>query len=605
VPQHFDVCVLGTQLSGLVAAALLARRGCRVLLVDHEGQISPITAPEGALADPSQGKFLGQDNGLTPFLVEVEPQHSTPHVQRICQELGLPTGLRSHLMPLQPPLQVLLKKHRLSLGGPAQRLIRECRLEFPELQEVLEQFFTQLFALDARLSAVLRSHSVLRPRGLWPALKHYQAMRRLAPYGAPFSSHALFAALPQRHPMRQLLLQPLSLCGYLHTPMPSTLHAVRLLARYFRGTAVASAGGGGHEAVHLEAARRNGVEVRPQAQIASLSTRGRRLHSLSFVGDRPPVTADHFVDALRQPLSELVDAGKAPRRRFFGASALAALRQCEEAAGPTHVLLAWHLRVRAAGVPRGMGQAVWVLDDSQQGERAQPLLLQRLAAPPEDSAAARSDRGGPRTYADPGGSTDCADSDAHAGPSDRTQCAGGEGNGAPGSDADHAGLSGNIDSAGGEVNHSQGDALGPGNSADQELLVVHCPAEIGLLERNNTLKVGELRLQVFARLRQVMPFLDDHLVSWWMPLGPLTAAAADLTPKGTAPRNNAGMTWHLQPLYRPKLLQGMGLMGRSVQTPFQNLLRCGRDVLPGLGLEGEYMTAGHVAQWLQQAVGSP
>jgi hypothetical protein len=220
-------------------------------------------------------------------------------------------------------------------------------------------------------------------------------------------------------------------------------------------------------------------------------------------------------------------------------------------------------------VPCGMAQAVWVLDDSHQDGDAQPLLLQRLAVPPDHLAAARGAYGGPVGHAN------------NTGPTVHT------------------------DRVASGASAGEGAVIGTDSLADQELLVVHCPGEVSLLRQEGALKLEALRLQVFARLRQVMPFLDEHLVAWKMPLVPPEAADASSSGAGDPPSSRTDTAWHLQPLYTPRQTQGMGLMGRTVQTPFHNLLRCGKDVLPGLGLEGEYMTAGHVAEWLQQAVGTP
>ncbi|MEZ4272211.1 MAG: hypothetical protein R3C68_12510 [Myxococcota bacterium] len=48
--------------------------------------------------------------------------------------------------------------------------------------------------------------------------------------------------------------------------------------------------------------------------------------------------------------------------------------------------------------------------------------------------------------------------------------------------------------------------------------------------------------------------------------------------------------WSLHPIYETHEPPLLGITGRPQQTPFKNLLHCGRDVLPGLGVEGEYIT---------------
>ena len=47
----------------------------------------------------------------------------------------------------------------------------------------------------------------------------------------------------------------------------------------------------------------------------------------------------------------------------------------------------------------------------------------------------------------------------------------------------------------------------------------------------------------------------------------------------------------------------LGVFSRPVQTYFQNMAHCGRDVVPAFGLEGEYITAWAAASWLQKRAG--
>ena len=71
--NHYDLIVLGADVAGLVAAALVARRGKRVLVVPHGN-------PDGAYR--LQGRAFALD---TAPLVH----STTPPVERVLAELGL------------------------------------------------------------------------------------------------------------------------------------------------------------------------------------------------------------------------------------------------------------------------------------------------------------------------------------------------------------------------------------------------------------------------------------------------------------------------------------------------------------------------------------
>jgi hypothetical protein len=55
----------------------------------------------------------------------------------------------------------------------------------------------------------------------------------------------------------------------------------------------------------------------------------------------------------------------------------------------------------------------------------------------------------------------------------------------------------------------------------------------------------------------------------------------------------------VHPLYEADLDEALGVSGLQVKGPWKNLFFAGREVLPGLGVEGEFyagiQAAGHVA----------
>jgi phytoene dehydrogenase-like protein len=115
VKRAYDVCVLGSQLAGVAAGALLARRGYRVLHVDPDGR--GVGFDEG-------GYRLPWGPSLVPALRQL------PAAEALLGELGLANDL-GRLETGRPALQLLLPRHRLDL--PAARAERgaELRREWP------------------------------------------------------------------------------------------------------------------------------------------------------------------------------------------------------------------------------------------------------------------------------------------------------------------------------------------------------------------------------------------------------------------------------------------------------------------------------------------
>src|SRR5207244_2892092 len=98
------VCVIGSQLGGAVTGALLARRGYRVLHIEHDGLG---TGYEDA------GYLLPFGPALIP------PLKAFPATDQVFTELALMTDITRLLEPCTPDLQIIMPKHRLDVPREA------------------------------------------------------------------------------------------------------------------------------------------------------------------------------------------------------------------------------------------------------------------------------------------------------------------------------------------------------------------------------------------------------------------------------------------------------------------------------------------------------
>ncbi|HET6346739.1 MAG TPA: NAD(P)-binding protein, partial [Myxococcota bacterium] len=291
--QHFDVAVVGMQTSGIIAAALLAKRGRRVLLVDHG---------ENTTTYRRQGLSLPLLPNLVPSLEQA------PHVQRVHDELGLGPELRALSKALDPSFQAVLPKHRLDIRSNREALLEELRLEFPDLVQPAEAFFTRLFAVDDALSAFLAGDPPLPPNSWFEGVKHRSQLAKAAPFNVPFEEGQLLEGIPAGHPVREILLGPLAFFGHLWGEAPSTFHAVRLIARYYRGVTALEDGAGGLARLLLQAAERAGVTVRRGAVVREVGGKGRRIHEIVIEDERLSHAAEYFIANTTGPFYELLPA---------------------------------------------------------------------------------------------------------------------------------------------------------------------------------------------------------------------------------------------------------------------------------------------------------
>ena len=357
--QHYDVAVIGMQRTGVIAAALLAKRGRRVLLVDH-----------------GENTRTYRRRGLTlPLMPTLLPElEDSPHVKRVLDELGVGPELRAGRVALDPAFQAVMPGHRVDIRGDRNALLKELKLEFPDVAEGIELFFNKLYALDTEISGFLTNSSPLIPSSWRERIQARGLMSQMGHLDAPFESHQLFDGIPSTHPVRDLLLSPLSFFGHLPIDAPSTFHAVRLLARYFKGAVAYPDRLGDLVGMMLNTARNAGVEVKESAMVKRLSLSGKKIVEVEIEDERLTFSADFFIANTLTPFYELLPASKAQSR-------LAAEQQATRPAGG---LLVFNFVVRREVIPLGMGEAVFLLNGRRQARAGEPpdppLFLRRYPA---------------------------------------------------------------------------------------------------------------------------------------------------------------------------------------------------------------------------------
>ncbi len=179
--NYFDVVVCGPDLAGLVAAALLCRRGMRVLLCGHD-RIPPTLA-----AGPY---LLAREPGLLP------PPDSES-VARVIRELGLTQVIRRRAPALQPSLQLVFPHGRVEFGPDPERVAAELRREFPADHDTVEQTLARLRNTSSILDPLLGSDITLPPQGFWERRDVARIQGQL-----PSADDDWLAPLPAYHPMR-------------------------------------------------------------------------------------------------------------------------------------------------------------------------------------------------------------------------------------------------------------------------------------------------------------------------------------------------------------------------------------------------------------------
>jgi hypothetical protein len=189
--RHYDVVVLGRSLGALTAAALLARRDFRVLLLG-QGQKPPSYEFEGKRFKRRAFTFLAG---------------SSPVWKRVLQELAQSPRFRRRTVALDPMFSVLGPGRRLEVPPDIELFGREVEREYPEVRQLVDELYATFAHVNAAADAAFERDAVWPPGSLWEAFETRRAASTL-PYTSSDRAADLLAKFPPGHPFRDLVTLP-------------------------------------------------------------------------------------------------------------------------------------------------------------------------------------------------------------------------------------------------------------------------------------------------------------------------------------------------------------------------------------------------------------
>ena len=298
LPKHrTDVLVIGGELAGLAAAAVLIKRGLRVVVVGQRELEAWHTVGQAMV-------------GEQPFVMVDFDSPSAVH--RVIEELGMRQDVRRLLPFASPPLQLIDADHRLDLNEDEDLRRRELRREFGRSGDDLAD---RLRAASEQLSETASWLERVPPQCEIGFFARRRFKKFIANAGASALETKLWDGLVENHP----------LAGWLRGLIPFTVHvdaatATPLLAEQ----AAASALAGTHTAPGGERARlaqfvrsfcsTHGAEVLPDAAVARVDLSHKTEVAVEIVGERTERVATYAIDASRGAwLGPLIEPARAQR----------------------------------------------------------------------------------------------------------------------------------------------------------------------------------------------------------------------------------------------------------------------------------------------------
>ncbi|HXU00001.1 MAG TPA: hypothetical protein VN903_03365 [Polyangia bacterium] len=185
--NFYDVVVCGGELSGLIAGALLARRGYRVMVLGHE--------PAAAAFDAG-GVTLSAAPALLPPLDEAP-------TARVLKELDVTAHVKRKTATADPAFRLLLPGQRLDVVRDPAAQERELARAFGAAGGSVATVMERLREAARLLDPIFASAITLPPSGFWER-REVGRLRSLLP--RPTTD--LFAPLPLEHPFRVMAASP-------------------------------------------------------------------------------------------------------------------------------------------------------------------------------------------------------------------------------------------------------------------------------------------------------------------------------------------------------------------------------------------------------------
>ena len=294
--KHYDVAVLGAGIGALSAAALLARRSWRVLVL-------------GQGFRPATYQYDGVTLARRPFTFLAA---SSPAWGRILIELAQSQTFRRRITPLDPMFQVLAPGLRLEVPPDVALFAREIDRAFPEVRRVVDELYGELARTNAAADLAFEKDLVWPPGTFWERRETGRVAATLPRFEGPDGS-ALLSEFPREHDYRAIVDVPARFAS--HAMALPDLAVARLHGAWTRG--VARIARGEDELVELLAdrVRAYGGEMRLQDRAARVTHRRGQVCGVIVDGDEETTGVGFVItDHPTRALLDLVSDFDPPRR---------------------------------------------------------------------------------------------------------------------------------------------------------------------------------------------------------------------------------------------------------------------------------------------------
>lgn len=359
--NYYDVVILGIRFGSLLAGALLARRGFRVLLLG-QGYRPPLYETRGMLLPRAPFAFLAA--------------HS-PVARRVFSELALQPIFRRNAHATDPSLQVVLPRHRLDIPLDEDELHREIGREFPEVGRPVDDFHHLTRQVGAQFDRLLERDLMWPPETFFERREFARATAH-QPYDRTGHGRDPLGELPEDHPFRTVVRAAVGLATSEDPEQANHLATLRLYGSWLQGAVGLD---GGHDWLERTLMDRIGTHsghVRPRDRAERILLKRGAPRAIRLAGSGEEIGCAFVLGGCdlaelmrllpdRAPFEELFERRGEPQPRFFRFTV--------------------NVVMDAEGVPEGMGRNVILVRDPVRPLQGDNVI--RLEAHPPDEEGRR------------------------------------------------------------------------------------------------------------------------------------------------------------------------------------------------------------------------
>ncbi len=326
--NHYDLIVIGSDVAGLVAAALVARRGKRVLVLPHGN---------------ADGFYRLQGRA---YPLEIAPvvHATTAPCERVFTELGLAQQVRRLAVPPEGLAHCVLAQARLDLEAGERNLALELdRVWHGDDANAawdLRRRWTD--ATEAVLGELLASEHALSAEGFW-------GRRFLAKVAAQLPDAATdeCAPLPADHPLRELATAPVPWLSHLTPAQLGKAAALRLGRLWAQGPEDLPQGERRLRELLLQRIELHSGEIKRELRVAEILIKRGKVVGTSLLGKRDRYGCDHLIVATDPRL--LLD------KSMLGDAAPRSLTAALSSMAPAALRFVLHVEIDERGITPALG----------------------------------------------------------------------------------------------------------------------------------------------------------------------------------------------------------------------------------------------------------